>query len=316
MKAANFKQPSGVITISNMNFHMYILLVLLPFLGLLAQSEEEERDKKNETVRDFYHYRIGDVSEVDAFISFGMGEMTIAANSHSKRFDGSMQYNPHLFEPEITYEEKFGKGTLSIRQATDNIIVFDKDFRLGYSDDRGFSNIGEFLFPPDIGLNANINFGLGKANLNFSGLTINNLEINCGLGEMEISIELANNTIAEFLSIDAGLGKFEGRNLGNFRAKNVSIKVGMGSAEIDMRGHNLIDTYIDIAVGLGALELILPEKSNIKISADHNFLSSVDVYDLVKKNDQWKSEDWDESYPTFIVDAKVGIGSIEIKVRD
>lgn len=297
-----------------MTFLKYTLLFLLPLSGSFAQYEKEESES-SESVRDFYHYRIGDVTEVDASVTFGLGEMTIAANSHSKRFDGSVEYSPKLNKPEITYTEQDDKGILIINQNSDKIVK-DEDYRFGKPWKHKIPNRGEFYFPPDVGLNPEIEFGLGEAELDFSGLTINNLNIDCGLGKMEISMDHANNTVAAFLNIDAGLGEFEGHNLGNFRAEKVSVIVGLGTAEIDMRGQNLVDTYIDVAVGLGSLELILPEKSNIKVDADRNFLSSVEVYDLIKKNGKWQSEKWNDAYPTFFVDTEVGIGSIEISVRD
>ena len=296
-----------------MTIQKITVLFLIPLLGIFAQSEDE--DKKSNTVRDFYHYRIEDVSEVDAFISFGLGEMIIAANSHSKRFDGSVEYAPKINKPEITYSEQDNKGTLIIKQNSDK-IVRDESYQFGKSWAHKIPNRGEFYFPPDVALNPEIEFGLGEAELDFSGLTINSLDIKCGLGEMEISVNRANSKAAAYLHIDAGLGEFEGHNLGNLRAREVSIGVGLGSAEIDMRGKNLVDMDIDISVGLGSLELILPEKSNIRIDADHNFLSSVEVIGLVKKNGRWQSNNWNNAYPSITVEAKVGIGSIEILVRD
>ena len=73
---------------------------------------------------------------------------------------------------------------------------------------------------------------------------------------------------------------------------------------------------IDISVGLGSMELILPEKANIRIAADHNFLSSVTVHNLQKSRSGWVSDEWKEGLPTINVDANVGMGSIEIRVRN
>lgn len=179
-----------------------------------------------------------------------------------------------------------------------------------------FHNEAEFMLPPAIPLNLTVDFGLGEAEVDFSTLTINYLDMNCGLGTMEVSMTRPNKTIAEYLTIDTGLGEFEGEGLGNFRAKRVSIDVGMGSAEIDMRGKNLVDMEIDISVGLGSMELILPEKANIRIAADHNFLSSVTVHNLQKSRSGWVSDEWKEGLPTINVDANVGMGSIEIRVRN
>jgi len=298
-----------------MTFLKFSFLILLPLIGLSAQSEESEKNTDSESIRDFHHYRISDVSVVDTYVSFGLGEMTIAANSHSKRFDGSMEYSPKINKPEITYEEQSGKGILNINQNSEKIFK-NKEYQFGKPWKHNIPNRGEFYLPPDVDLNPEIEFGLGEATLDFSGLTINSLKIECGLGEMEISVDHANSKAAEYLQIDAGLGAFVGNNLGNLRAKSVSIDVGLGEADIDMRGQDLVDTEIDISVGLGSLELTLPEKANIRIDADHNFLSSVEVYGLIRKNGRWQSHGWNKAYPTITVEAEIGIGAIEIRIRD
>ncbi len=133
---------------------------------------------------------------------------------------------------------------------------------------------------------------------------------------MDISVDRANQIEAKYLLIGAGLGEVDGHKLGNLRAKSVSIDVGLGEADIDMRGQNLVDTNIDIDVGLGSLDLTLPENANILISGEHGFLSSFDVYGLNRKNGRWRSDHWDEAYPTITVNVKVGVGSVEIRVRD
>lgn len=268
-------------------------------------------------IRDYYHYRMEDVETVGVNISFGLGELDLKANKHERRFDGSILYSPSVLKPDISYQAIGKTGTLSIRVHRREDTIYPIAWhKWKNTTGHEFQNEAEFMLPSAVPLNASIDFGLGEAEMDLTGLTINHLDINCSLGEMELTMDQPNKTRADFLHIDTGLGEFEGERLGNFRAGDVQIDVGMGSAEVDMRGHNLVDTYIDISVGLGSLELILPENSNIKISAEHNFLSSVDVYDLVKKNGRWQSEEWNEAYPTFLVDVDVGIGSIEIRVRD
>ncbi len=91
----------------------------------------------------------------------------------------------------------------------------------------------------------------------------------------------------------------------------------MGSADIDFNGDNINDTDINVDVGLGSLDLILPDKANIKIYVDSSFLSSVDIYGLKqKKNKFWVSSDWKSGYPTITMDVNVGIGSVDITVDD
>jgi hypothetical protein len=89
----------------------------------------------------------------------------------------------------------------------------------------------------------------------------------------------------------------------------------MGSAEIDYRGHFTHDVEIDIEVGMGSLELILPDNVNVKAKVHHNFLSSIDMDDLIKKGNYYLTEDWESDRPTVFLDISVGLGSVDIDLR-
>ena len=89
----------------------------------------------------------------------------------------------------------------------------------------------------------------------------------------------------------------------------------MGAATVDLRGKFDEDMDLSIDVGLGALELILPENVNIKLRVDHSFLSSVDVDGLMsEERNKYVSKHWDENRPTITGDISVGIGSVDIEV--
>ena len=74
---------------------------------------------------------------------------------------------------------------------------------------------------------------------------------------------------------------------------------------------------INVDVGLGSLDMVLPDKANIKIYVDASFLSSVDIYGLKKKKDKlWVSPNWESNYPTISMDVNVGMGSVDIAIDD
>ena len=232
-----------------------------------------------------------------------------------KLISGSIFYYPLWFAPEIEYEERSNRGVLSIR--TDQ----DDNYNLGLSvlSKKGFSefedNLLDFSLPSMVPIELDLNFGMGSANIDFTDLTLSHIQIEGGMGEMNVEMHRPNPMVCDFLKIDTGLGSFEAEGLGNINAREVDIEVGMGSAEIDYRGHFTHDVEIDIEVGMGSLELILPDNVNVKAKVRHNFLSSIDMDDLIKKGNYYLTEDWESDRPTVFLDISVGLGSVDIDLR-
>ncbi len=181
-----------------------------------------------------------------------------------------------------------------------------------------FDNEMEFYFPSRIKTDLFLDFGVGDAEIDLTNISIPKLNINCGLSDVELEINERNDVVCESISIENGLGDLSVTGLGNLSAKKIDINIGLGSADIDLSSDNgLDDTDINVDVGLGSLDMILPEKANIKIYVDSSFLSSVDIYGLKqKKNKLWVSPDWKSGYPTISMDVNVGIGSVDIYVED
>jgi len=92
--------------------------------------------------------------------------------------------------------------------------------------------------------------------------------------------------------------------------------VGLGDANIDLTGSFFQDADVDINVGLGSLNLVLPKNANVKLSVDHSFLASVDVNDLLKKGENaYESIDWDHNLPKIDIEISVGLGDVDVRVE-
>ena len=161
-----------------------------------------------------------------------------------------------------------------------------------------------------------LDFGMGEANLDLSGIQIMSLNIECGMGSVELEINTQNNIQCEIVDIQTGMGEFTGRGLSNLNAEIVNIEVGMGAAELDFSDAINGDMEIELEVGLGSIELILPNNVNISAKVHDHFLSSIELESLVKKRNKYVSEHWDNSKPTVTLDMSVGLGSIELDIAD
>ena len=315
------KQPIDLTFHFNMKKTQYITAIILLSLGI-AQGpstplfqQDKGRDDKGKWVRDHYKYTVGDIDQLEVDIEYGMGELNLDANMKPKLISGSIFFYPLWFAPEIEYEERSNRGVLSIR--TDQ----DDNYNLGLSvlSKKGFrefeDNSLDFSLPSMVPIKLDLKIGMGASNIDFTDLILSRIKIEGGMGEMNVEIHKPNPMVCDFLKIDTGLGSFEAEGLGNINAREVDIEVGMGSAKIDYRGHFTHDVEINIEVGMGSIELILPENVNVKAKVHHNFLSSIDMDDLIKKGNYYLTEDWESDRLTVYLDISVGLGSVDIDFR-
>lgn len=316
------KQPFASTT--HFKMKKIITLITIISLGILFGQgpssvlfqQDKGQDKKGRWVRDHYQYKVGNVDELEVKIDFGIGELSLDANMKPMVINGEIFYYLSKVDPEIEYTERIGRGILSIKTDHDKKYNFDfgeeKRFGSGLNE---YENELEFSVPKDIPIEFDMDFGIGEANVDFTRLSLSRVIIDCGLGSMNVTMNTPNPITCEFLRIDTGLGEFNGEGLGNLNAREVDIEVGMGSANIDFRGEIKHDTEIDIEVGLGSLDLVLPENVNVKAKVHHNFLSSVDLDDFIKKGNHYLTEDWNSDWPTVYLDISIGLGSIDVNSR-
>ena len=286
---------------------LFLSLILLINPIIFAQNDDCDEYE----VVDSYSFNTRQYKDLDVSISYGLGELTIGSSNKKNTIEGSITYDSRRIIPIVTIESVSSSGVLTIKTKKDH----NKDqCRHKLS---GIDNEMEFYFPPQIKTDLFLDFGVGDAEIDLTNISITKLNINCGLSDVEIEINKRNNVVCESVSIENGLGDLSVSGLGNLAAKKIDINIGLGSADIDFSGERIYDTDINVDVGLGSLDMILPKKANIEIYVDSSFLSSVDIYGLKqKKNKLWVSPNWESSYPTITMDVNVGIGSVDIVIED
>jgi len=173
-----------------------------------------------------------------------------------------------------------------------------------------------FEMPTKISTDMNLNFGLGKVDLDFSGLRIAQLVMNCGLSDVSLVNTKSNIINCEKIHISTGVSDFNSLGLGNFNASNYIFDVGMGSAEIDMSGSANKNSDLKIDVTVGSLELKLPKNTNIELIINKNMLSSVNVKGLISSGDgEYTSRNTQKRWATMKAEISVGLGSVDISVN-
>lgn len=290
---------------------MKVLLLYAIMMTLPLYSKGWQKDQEHVILRDHFHYNIDDVDLLEAEINFKMGELELSSNTASA-FDGYTEYSPHYFRsPDVDYTVRGNNGILEIRTNS----LEREEFSFSWEKEQ-FHHASEFKLPMGVLTELNLEFGMGEANIDLTGLQVQKLNVECGMGELDLNVDSKNPVICRDIIIEAGMGEFEGTGIGLLQPEAISIEVGMGAAMIDLSDPVEHDMEIEVEVGLGSIEFLLPENVNISAKVHDHFLSSVEMEGVIKRKNKYISEKWDNSQPTITLDISVGLGSIEVDLVD
>lgn len=283
--------------------------ILLITSAIIWSWDRNEKDKPV-LIRDHFHYTISKVEKLDVQFDYKMGELIIGPNEKTT-FDGFSEYaSPFFSSPGVTYVVSGKTGVLKFKTISSHEHDdFDWDFD-------EFHHSSEFLLPVAIPIDFELDFGMGEAELNFNNLHLNTLNVECGMGELSLKVEKPNPIQCSEITIETGMGEFEGSGLGFLRPKIIRVEVGLGSATIDLSDTVMNNIDINVEVGLGEIELLLPKNVNVSAAVNDHFLSSVELEDMVKKGHKYYSTTRNDKFPVITLDISVGLGSVKVKMED
>jgi hypothetical protein len=93
---------------------------------------------------------------------------------------------------------------------------------------------------------------------------------------------------------------------------------GVGSFTLDFTGEFDFEASAEISVGLGSIEIILPEGIGVRVEAEDNWLSSIDLprrdFDRVD-DDIYETENFDAADGKLIIQLEIGLGSADISFK-
>ena len=120
----------------------------------------------------------------------------------------------------------------------------------------------------------NLDYGLGNANIDLSGLSIKRLKINTGSADVNVSYNsgMENKVDMDTFFVKVDLGSLNVKQLNLSRAHVMIADVGFGNVMLDFSDKPLVSNRVKGSVGAGNMVILLP---------------SDDVPVLVKISDSW-----------------------------
>ncbi len=280
-----------------------ILSGLIIVTGLLA-------DEAIQTDR--YDIPFENEEDLDVQIEFGMGELDLRSGGDGYVLRAGLSYAEEHFKPALDYKKIGQRGKLHIY--TESI---EKKSYLKFKNikkEKGLKrNHWRLEFSPTIPIGFDIDFGLGDGNLDFTGLRVEDLALECGMSDVEIWFGTANREKMRRLSVETGLGDFRAHGLGNANISRLNVECGLGSTYLSFEGQLRNEIRGTVTVGLGSVNIDIPEDVGVEIEAESSFLSSLDLkgFDEIDE-DVFRSRNWGEARGKIYLTVEIGMGSIDV----
>lgn len=163
-----------------------------------------------------------------------------------------------------------------------------------------------------------LNYAVGNAHVDLSGLAIKKLKINTGSADVNVGYNAMENQVdmdTFFVKVD--LGSLNVKNLNLSRTKYMVADVGFGNMTLDFSNTPLVTNKIKGSVGAGNLVIILPtEQTPVLVKIQDSWLCSVTVPKTLRKINEntFASESFTkDSKNALIFDLDVSMGNITFK---
>jgi hypothetical protein len=243
--------------------------------------------------------QLGDQVALDVRVTYGAGRFVVGPAPTGLLYRMNLRYDEELFDPVADFDGK----RLHL-----GVDAQDRHLRVG-KQERGELRVE---LAREVPMELALEFGAGRANMDLGGLSLTDLEVKTGATEASIDVSRPNPTVMERAKLEVGAAEFTARRLGNLNARRIEVNAGVGDITIDLTGDWRLDGRVQINMGLGSLQLRLPEGLGVKLQ-EKTFLTSVDTQGLVKRGDAYYSLDFDQAQRHVTIDIQAAFGRIDIR---
>ena len=243
--------------------------------------------------------QIEDNDEIRVFVEYAAGRLKVRAADGGVLYRMNLRYDEEIFEPVSDFSgHRLRLGVESI----------SRGFHIGRNKQSGELDIE---FARGIPMDMDLEYGAVRADIDFGGLALTDLDLSTGASQSMIDISEPNSVSMSTARFEIGAAEFEARHLGNLNAERIEIDAGVGQITLWLNGRWQRDARISIDMGLGALELRVPEGLGLRLRKE-GFLVSLDSEGLIKRGDWYYSLDYEDADRKVTVDLDAAFGSVKV----
>lgn len=239
-------------------------------------------------------------------IDIGVGTIDIKRNNTGDILNAEVEYNPDDMQVDIEYDRRKDNGELYLTSERR-----DKGLDIDSEDNHWYLEFGD-----KVPISFEIDIGACEAELDFSGLRIDGLDMDMGASSIVVDFRKLNPERIPKIRIDVGASELEIKGLGNANFDKLIFDGGVGDFTLDFSGDFQKRSYVDMNVGLGSLSVLVPKDAGVQITSESSFLSSIDIdeddFEEVD-DDLYESDNFGDTDKELVIEIDVGLGSVEVE---
>lgn len=188
-------------------------------------------------------------------ISFGAGSLKLSPGAKDL-VNGTVVYNVPELKPQVTS----GGSNVEISQGDFKNLSRFKDMKNEWDLKLGAS-------PMEL----NINAGAYDGEYELGGLSLTSLTVKDGAANVEMSFSKPNATTMSVLRYETGASNVTLSGLANANFSTLIFSGGAGDYELDFSGSLTNDGTVNIEMGAGSVQLVIPKDVNAKVTVESAF---------------------------------------------
>lgn len=249
-----------------------------------------------------YERRAAGEESLDVQVSFGAGQFVLGRAADGILYRAVLHYLDEHWDPVHRYEStalrvalEGGGGRHLLRQ--------DDEPRM------------ELRLSPTVPQNLEMEMGAVRAEMDLGGIALRSFELATGASDTRITAERMNPVDMEDLVLKVGAASLQADGLGYLNPRNISVEGGVGEVRLGLEGLTRDDIEIEVSLGLGTVELRIPEGVGIRLTRS-SFLSSLHAPSLERRGDAHYSSDWESADQRVRIAVDSALGNVRIVRSD
>jgi hypothetical protein len=257
------------------------IISLTALIGLLLGNTQAQSVKHEKTI-----FTDGSSSHMYLNVDVPSGELWINSSGHCGKSHSRMFAKDSAIVPHIeTLKDKMGNlvRTLNMSQApprTHHAPVANLRTQTELTNINKITEESEiktvYRHDPSLSTDLKLNLGVGKASLDLSGLTLNNLSVRSVFSDVLVTYRKPNQAEMQKMDIHATKANVVLENIDQANVNMVSIQNDMGETRISIGPKEMNGSTIYVQSGVGNCTLVISEKQAVEIVLKQGMFSKLD----------------------------------------
>jgi len=275
------------------------LAALAAGLALVAPTADAQSFRTLDVSRQLH-----DTSNLSVRVAYGAGKLGLRAAPPTLLYEMQLRYDPERSEPLYVYDASARTLRVGVRRHGPRLDVDEKsvgDLRVDLS--------------RSVPLDLTLELGAVEADLDLTGLRIGRLKVESDASDARIRFDTVNAVPMQSLDIQVGAASLRAERLGNANSRDVRVKAGVGSVDLDFGGQWTGEIDLAVEVTLGAVTIRAPRDVGVSVEMD-KFLASFDRSGLTKEGNAYVSENWGTARRKLRIKSETVFGRLRFERTD